>query len=438
MVHASDRDSGLGRRGARIVALLVGAALGLSGCSKAHVVVVVGDDRGRMRAEGCACGDAASRTDDVHLLDAADAGAVDAVDLTLVEVSVADAMAKDADGAMAIGSGVDVGGATAADAAFAEATPTTVASSSCAGGLMCGALSCCDAKTLPSTTFMQGRATAGPEGDACWKWTKWPAYCDATFEQPEFHSTVSSFVLDTFEVTVGRFRKFLEAYPASQPADGAGAHPKIAGSGWDPAWNASLPTNRAALIASVACEPFYATWTDLPAANENKPINCLDWYVAFAFCAWDGGRLPTEAEWELAASGGEDRVLPWEVPPAEAEPDITHAIFGCQHNAAGLLCTGVTNIADVGSVPLGAARWGHLDMAGNVWEWNLDVLAAYDTSARTDYANLASGAYRVQRGGSFSYRSGGLRAAQRGYQVPWARSHVVGVRCARSSTRRSA
>ena len=126
--------------------------------------------------------------------------------------------------------------------------------------------------------------------------------------------------------------------------------------------------------------------------------------------------------------------MPWEIPPAEAEPDIAHAIFGCLYGSTSSgLCTGVTNIADVGSVPLGVARWGQLDMAGNVWEWTLDVLAKYDTPPRTDYANLASGAYRVQRGGSYSYRAGGLRAAQRGYQVPWERSPGVGVRCARGA-----
>jgi sulfatase modifying factor 1 len=358
--------------------------------------------------------------------------------------SVSDASAPVATPTASGGSGmspIDAGRAADADGspvdardATATVAPVTAAASpSCTGGLTCGGVSCCDAKTLPTKTFMQGQANAGPEHDACWMWTKWPADCDAAFEKPEFRSTVSSFALDTFEVTVGRFRKFVEAYPGSQPGDGAAAHPRIAGSGWDPAWNSSLPTDRAALVDSVTCDPFYTTWTDLPAANENKPINCLDWYTAFAFCAWDGGRLPTEAEWELAASGGEDRVLPWEIPPSEDEPDIKHAIFGCQHNATGTLCTGATNIADVGSVPLGASRWGQLDMAGNVWEWTLDVLAEYATSARTDYANLASGAYRVQRGGSFSYRSSGLRAAQRGYQVPWERIDIVGVRCARRS-----
>ena len=276
---------------------------------------------------------------------------------------------------------------------------------------------------------MQGRATSGQENDVCFTWTTSFPDCDVTTDQPEFRSTVSAFALDTFEVTVGRFWTFVEAYPGSQPAPGAGANRHVARSGWDSSWSASLPADRAALTANVACDPFYATWTDAAGANESKPINCVDWFTAFAFCAWDGMRLPTDAEWEVAASGGEDRVVPWEAPPAEAEPDVAHAIFDCLHNAAGS-CTGVANIADVGSVPLGVSRWGQHDMAGNVWEWSIDSFAPYSTSPRADFANLTPGPYRVFRGGAFFYRAGGLRAARRAYNGSSVHSFGVGIRCA--------
>ena len=328
-------------------------------------------------------------------------------------------------------------GAESLDVATVDmSTPTP----SCADGLACGGSSCCDSKTIPGGTFMQGRATAGPENDVCSSWFLSYPDCDAN-EQPEFRSTVSSFALDTYEVTVGRFRKFVAAYPDSQPIAGAGAHPKIAGSGWDVSWTSSLPADRALLIADVACDPIYATWTDARGANENKPINCVNWYTAFAFCAWDGGRLPTEAEWELAASGGEDRVVPWEVPPIDTVPDSAHAVFDCLYDTARY-CTGVANIADVGSKPLGVSRWGQQDMAGGLWEWSLDVFAPYDASARSDYANVVAGSYRVMRGGSFLHRGGSflhrggeLRAAKRGFNVPRFRTNAFGVRCARSAPR---
>ncbi len=317
--------------------------------------------------------------------------------------------------------------ADVADVALPDASSSSL---SCAGGLSCGGISCCDSKSLPGGTFMQGRATAGPENDVCSTWTTSFPDCDEDNDQPEFSSTVSSFALDTYEVTVGRFRKFVEAYPGNQPAPGAGAHPKIAGSGWDASWTSSLPVDRAALIANIACDAFYATWTDAPAANESRPIDCVNWLTAFAFCAWDGGRLPTEAEWEYAASGGEDRVVPWEVPPAEAAPDVTHAIFDCLYGGTGT-CTGIGNIADVGSVPLGVSRWGQQDMAGNVWEWTLDVYDTYSTAPLSNFANLAPGPYRVFRGGGFLYRAGGLRAARRAYSTPTTNSISFGLRCAR-------
>ena len=111
---------------------------------------------------------------------------------------------------------------------------------------------------------------------------------------PTAPATITSFRLDRFEVTVGRFRKFVEAYQGngSMVAD-AGKHPLIPGSGWDPAWITSLPADQDFLKTSLKCDPMYQTWTDAVGGNERLPISCVSWYLAFAFCAWDGGRLPT-------------------------------------------------------------------------------------------------------------------------------------------------
>ena len=149
---------------------------------------------------------------------------------------------------------------------------------------------CCGAATVPGGTYNRLNTAVAP-------------------------ATVSAFGLDTFEVTVGRFRAFVDAYPGLMPQPGDGANPHLPGSGWQAAWTAKLPPTQAALIAALQCpnaSPSYVTWTNTPANNENTPVSCLTWYTAFAFCAWDAGRLPTLAEWDFAAvGGGEQRPYPW-------------------------------------------------------------------------------------------------------------------------------
>jgi len=95
-----------------------------------------------------------------------------------------------------------------------------------------------------------------------------------------FPATVSTFVLDRYEVTVGRFRAFVEARLGTHenpPAEGSGAHPKLMGSGWDSSWNADLVASTAALTSALTCTAGSETWTDAPGENENKPMNCVTW-----------------------------------------------------------------------------------------------------------------------------------------------------------------
>ncbi|WP_437708729.1 SUMF1/EgtB/PvdO family nonheme iron enzyme [Sorangium sp. So ce448] len=249
-----------------------------------------------------------------------------------------------------------------------------------------------------------------------------------------YPATVSGFLLDRFEVTVGRFRKFVEAYPGSKPGAGAGAHPKnIAGSGWDAAWDSSLPADAAALKAAVKCNSTYRTWTDVAAENEHLPMNCLSWYVAFAFCAWDGGRLPTEAEWNYAAAGGGgadgQREYPWSKPPSSTTIDSMYAGYECGPDGS---CA-FSDIQAVGSKsPKGDGKWGQADLSGSLWEWVLDWYKDPYDSQCDDCANLASTSSRVLRGGSWGYGASYLLSSRRGYDVPSGRGGGVGVRCTRT------
>jgi formylglycine-generating enzyme required for sulfatase activity len=235
---------------------------------------------------------------------------------------------------------------------------------------------------------------------------------------------VSDFVLDKYEVTVGRFRAFLEAYDGTPPPSGAGAHPLISGSGWDSGWDSGLPADQSALEANVACNSRFETWTSKVLVGETYPMNCVSWYEAFAFCIWDGGRLPTEAEWEYAAAGGsENRLFPW----GSDAPQPLPANYSGNHNIPFLA---------VGSEPSGNGRWGHADLAGSMLEWVLDWFAGdwYTTSGAdcSDCANLTDASGRGQRGGCWIVGADYFRCAIRDSGPPEFRSSNHGFRCARA------
>jgi len=254
-----------------------------------------------------------------------------------------------------------------------------------------------------------------------------------------YPATISNFRLDKYEVTVGRFRAFVQAGMGTQsnpPVARAGAHTNIAGSGWDTSWNTNLVANTTALIATIKCDSTFQTWTDIPGANENRPMNCITWYEAMAFCAWDDGYLPTEAEWNYAATGGDQqRAYPWSNPAGSLALDGSRAsyydaVMGCVGDG-GRECA-VTDLVMVGTKPAGDGRWGQSELAGNVAEWILDWNANYTTPC-TDCANLTAASYRVLRGGTFDVLAKFQRAGFRDFIPPTTRYYEDGVRCARSA-----
>jgi sulfatase modifying factor 1 len=252
-------------------------------------------------------------------------------------------------------------------------------------------------------------------------------------------ATISGFRLDAYEVTVARFRAFVNAGMGTQlkpPAPGAGAHARLAGSGWAATWTASLAADTTALRAALACDSMFETWTDAPASNEQRPINCVTWYEAVAFCVWDGGLLPTMAEWNYAASGGDQqRAFPWSVPAGAALLDSAHASFydGTDCVGDGMPECAVTDLVAVGTKPAGDGRWGQSDLAGNVLEWVLDYFAAYPSPC-ADCARLTPGptTHRAVMGGSYGSNADDLRTGHRIGLPPADRTGITGLRCARA------
>jgi len=286
-----------------------------------------------------------------------------------------------------------------------------------------GAQDCCEVQALPGGTYNR-------------------------FNDASFPAKVSAFALDTFEVTAGRFRAWVEAtngdLRSAAPAAGGGAHPKIPNSGWRTEWNRFLPTSRADVDRMLGPEDgaggvmgcqfgtnlqdygALTWWTpaldrqvkannggraDVLAENtkealDRKPLNCVPWHVLFAFCVWDGGRLPTDAEFGFALAGGsEQRPFPW------GTVDTKNLVRLANRNDMSLVPVwdpfakyvsarlydrslgpnvfednyaftyggkmmgprdNATHIAPVGKKPLGNGKWGHADLAGGMFEWMLD------------------------------------------------------------------
>jgi len=318
--------------------------------------------------------------------------------------------------------------ANIADDARVDAAPSPSAMSCVGPAMTCGASgndSCCTSLAVPGGTYFRSydKAADGALADM-----GWPA-------------TIGAFRLDKYEVTVGRFRAFVNAEigmgtQANPPMAGAGARANIAMSGWDASWNAGLAANTAALTTELRCSSTSSTWTDAAGANENRPMNCITWFEAMAFCAWDGGFLPTEAEWNYAATGGdEQRAYPWSDPAADlTKLDGMHASYFDGINCVGDGMAGcqVTDLVAVGTKPTGDGRWGQSDLAGNVFEWVLDWYAPLYRASCLNCAETTPATYRVHRGGSFLLGAFHLRAGYRDNDSPAFRNVGIGVRCARA------
>lgn len=231
-------------------------------------------------------------------------------------------------------------------------------------------------------------------------------------ETPLHDVALRPFCLDVTEVTVKAYSECEACEPAPMIAEFEGL----------------TPNGRA----------FWSQFCNRAAAKDH-PINCVDWNQARAYCAAVGKRLPTEAEWELAARGKDARVYPWgEAPPS-----------GDRLNACGSECSQMLTArletvgkgpwprmygdddsapatAPVGRYPAGMSPAGALDLAGNVWEWTESHYCPYGKDDCND-------SRRVLRGGGWdTVESQYLRAAHRRPSAPTARGWSIGFRCAKA------
>lgn len=173
------------------------------------------------------------------------------------------------------------------------------------------------------------------------------------------------------------------------------------------------------------------------------PINCVAWPMADNYCKKHGQRLPTEAEWEYAARGSNQRKYPWgdQAPCAKFLNACGKecALWGDKHEEKHKTMyeedDGFPATAPVGSFPAGASAHGVMDLAGNVWEWTADFHAPYTDAVQRDPKGPEAGEKRVVRGGDyFGFQADWARPAYRWKTVPDTYNHAIGFRCAADPT----
>ncbi|MHC4778395.1 MAG: formylglycine-generating enzyme family protein, partial [Planctomycetota bacterium] len=167
------------------------------------------------------------------------------------------------------------------------------------------------------------------------------------------------------------------------------------------------------------------TWHDIRWNLQDNPVVGVDWFDAYAYARWAGKDLPTEVEWERAATwdarGLPKRVYPW----GDKQPEGGWSNFGNVYRRS----------RPVGKFEADSSPAGVMDLAGNVREWCLDW---YDrgfysvvASAGPDPKNLdpSRKRYRSVRGGAWNDEGGDLRGAARGFLPPLGRGKTIGFRC---------
>jgi len=171
-----------------------------------------------------------------------------------------------------------------------------------------------------------------------------------------------------------------------------------------------------------------------PAAADRHPVVYVSYLDAVKFCQWLSTRerrkyrLPTEAEWEYAAKGNDQRKFPWG--NYDGRGDLANfadrnTVFAWSDRE---IDDGYAESSPVGAFPLGASPFGIEDMAGNVWEWCLDYYELYRPGPKTNSRGPTAGTKRVHRGGSWKSRFSSLRATVRSSNVPGFSCNDLGFR----------
>ncbi len=221
-------------------------------------------------------------------------------------------------------------------------------------------------------------------------------------ERSRHRCYLEKYAIDRYPVTCSQYRNFMAS-------DGYQNPQWWSADGWK--W----------LQVHLVDRPLY--WSENPAVD-NHPVCGVSWYEAEAYCNFIGKRLPTESEWEKAASydaaNQTQRIYPW----GEEQPSLSL----CNHG------NNLGNTSPVDRFPNGASAVGCYDMLGNVWEWTASTFDAYPGFESYPYTGYSQayfdGEHRVLKGGSWATPTQTLRSSFRNWYYPGVRQIIAGFRCA--------
>jgi len=231
-------------------------------------------------------------------------------------------------------------------------------------------------------------------------------------ERPAHQVYLEAYSIDRYPVTCGQYRVFIEA-------EGYQNHIWWSEAGWK--W----------LQSQMVTQPLY--WTNNPAWDDH-PVYGINWYEAEAYARFVGKRLPTEAEWEKAASWDADTGCRHTYTWGKKEPVASL----CNYAHLGEDSYPPLQTTPVDTYPTGQSAYGCYDMLGNVWEWTASAFHGYQGFASYPYAGYSKvyfdGEHRVLKGGSWATRPWALRCSSRNWYHPGVRQIIAGLRCARSAS----
>jgi formylglycine-generating enzyme required for sulfatase activity len=294
----------------------------------------------------------------------------------------------------------------------------------------CPAASTCEGVTSPGGTICVpgGITSLGAKNPSACP----PEGC--ALEGPIHTVAVSRFFLDEREVTVKRFRDWWKAgHVTPRPGDVI----YTSGDGiqvtWQDGWTASEPT--------IGDASHGGTWPgEAVTTGDELPINYVDWPTALAFCVANGARLPTEAEWETAASGRIGRLFPREAPETRNEAPLPEMLT-CKRAISG---AGGADCGPPNAIGIDErySADGVYDLAGSLAEWVLDVpppggnackVNCYPSNATVNpILFVPEVTLRGVRGGAWTdTEPKKLRSQARDFQPLTNKTSALGFRCAK-------